>query len=438
MRSRPRSPLRRLLAPLLAFVPTVAWASGGGAAFQSTLLAMVVILLGSKVGGDLAQRLKQPAVLGELIAGVILGNLQHLGVPWLTFIGHDPMIDTLAQLGAVVLLFEVGLESTVAQMRQVGLPATVVALLGVAAPMLLGWGVGAWLLPDHSTYVHLFLGATLSATSVGITARVLQDLGESQGPEARIILGAAVIDDVLGLIVLAAVSGIIAAADKGVAVEAGPLVLILAKAVGFLVGAIALGSLVMPRIYAAASHLRGTGILLGLSLAFAFALAWAAGEAGLAPIVGAFAAGLILEGAMFEPFAHKGEAHQLEELVHPIGQLLAPVFFVVMGFRVDLRVLGQGEVLGLAAALTVAAILGKQACMLGVGRGLRRLAIGVGMIPRGEVGLIFANIGLTLTVGGESVIDPSTFSAVVIMVIATTLVTPPALAWALKRPPAAT
>ena len=427
---------------MLAFLPSVAWASGGGEAFLHTLLAMAIVLVGSKLGGDIAQRLHQPGVLGELVAGVLLGNLHHLGVDALGFIGRDPTVDILAQLGAVVLLFEVGLESTVAQMRQVGVSATVVAVLGVLAPMLLGYGVGAWLLPDASLYVHLFLGATLSATSVGITARVLRDLGESQSPEARIILGAAVIDDVLGLIVLAAVSGLISAADRGQAVEVGPLLGIVAKAVGFLAGAIAIGSLVMPRVYRVASRMRGDGILLGVSLAFAFLLAWAAGAAGLAPIVGAFAAGLVLEGAMFEPFARDGQPapparagapEELEHLIHPIGQMLAPMFFVVMGFRVDLAALADPRALALAGALTVAAVLGKQACALGVGGGLRRLAVGVGMIPRGEVGLIFAQMGLAMTVGGAPVVDASTFSAIVIMVILTTLLTPPALAWALRR-----
>ncbi|MEN9785293.1 MAG: hypothetical protein RLZZ299_557 [Pseudomonadota bacterium] len=400
----------------------------------STLLALSVILVASKLGGDLAQRLRQPVVLGELVAGVLLGNVAHAGVPALAAIGADPVVETLAQLGAVMLLFEVGLESTVAQMRQVGRVAALVAVVGVVVPMALGWAVGAWLLPGAGLPAHLFLGAALSATSVGITARVLKDLGEGQAPEARIILGAAVLDDVLGLVVLAAVSGIVAAADRGVAVEAGPIAVIILKAVAFLGGALWIGSRVMPRVYRLAARLRGDGILLGVSVAFAFGMAWAAGVAGLAPIVGAFAAGLVLEGAMFEPFAARGEPQELEELVRPIGQVLAPVFFVVMGFHVELAVLADPAVLGLAGALTLAAVLGKQACMLAVGPGLRRLAVGIGMVPRGEVGLIFAQMGLALHVGTRPVFDRATFSAVVVMVIATTLVTPPALAWALRRP----
>jgi Kef-type K+ transport system membrane component KefB len=262
---------------------------------------------------------------------------------------------------------------------------------------------------------------------------VLRDIGQSQGKEARVILGAAVIDDVLGLVILAAVSGIIAAADKGVPAELGPVAWIVAKAVGFLGAAVGLGTLLTPPLFRGAALLRGGGVLLGVSLAFCFLVAWLAGVVGLAPIVGAFAAGLILENAHYQPFLDKGE-QQLEELVQPVTQFLAPVFFVLMGFRVDLSTFAHVEVLGLALALTAAAVIGKQLCMLGVlDRSIRRLPVGIGMIPRGEVGLIFANIGLGLTVAGERIVDTGTFTAVVIMVILTTLMTPPVLTWSFRR-----
>ncbi len=423
----------RLFPYLFAILPGAAWASGDHAAFGGTLLALTIILVAAKVGADLAQRLAQPAVLGELVGGVVVGNLDLLGFDGLSFIGTDPIVDALANLGVIVLLFEVGLESTVAQMARVGASAALVAVLGVIAPFFLGFGVGAWLLPEHSVYVHMFLGATLTATSVGITARVLRDLGESQGKEARVILGAAVIDDVLGLVALAAVSGIIAAADKGVEPEVGPILLIIGKAVLFLGGAVGIGVLLTPWLFRQASKLRGGNVLLGVSLAFCFALSWASGVVGLAPIVGAFAAGLVLEGAHYRDFVNKGE-HQLEELIHPVSGFLAPIFFVVMGFRVDLSTFAHVEVLGLALALTAAAVVGKQVCMLGVlDKSIRKLPVGLGMIPRGEVGLIFANIGLGLTVAGERIVDDATFTAVVIMVILTTLLTPPLLTWSLRR-----
>ena len=247
----------------------------------AVVLGLAVILVAAKLAGHVAARIGQPAVLGELAAGVMLGSLDLAGLTWFTGVQQEPTIQVLASLGVIILLFEVGLESTVRDMLKVGLPSLLVAVLGVVAPFVLGWGVGWLLLPDRSVYVHAFLGAMLTATSVGVTARVLQDLGKSQSREARVILGAAVIDDVLGLIILAIISGLIAAVDGG-------------------------GS-------------------------------------------------------------------------------------------------------------------------------LNRLAVGVGMIPRGEVGLIFANIGLGLTIVGQPVVDDAIFSAIVIMVMVTTMVTPSALKWSFAR-----
>jgi Kef-type K+ transport system membrane component KefB len=397
------------------------------------VLALAVILAAAKLGGDAAERISQPAVLGELVIGVLVGNLALIGIDWFQFITANATIGVLAQLGAVILLFEVGLESTVREMMQVGLRSLVVAVLGVVTPWVLGWWVGALLLPEHSVYVHAFLGAALTATSVGITARVLKDLGRSQSPEARIILGAAVIDDVLGLVVLAVVAAVIAAADSGAALSYGALALVFGKALVFLFGALSLGVVFSPRLFSFASRLRGRGVLLATALVFCFTLAWLASAIGLAPIVGAYAAGLILEDVHYRDLAAK-EEHQLEDLIRPISAFLVPVFFVLMGMQVDLRALMRPEILGLAGVLTVAAVLGKQACALGaLGAKLDWLSIGIGMIPRGEVGLIFANIGLMLVVRGEHIIDSATYSAVVIMVMLTTLITPPALKWSLAR-----
>jgi Kef-type K+ transport system membrane component KefB len=424
---------RRLWWLLLPFAPAAAMASGGGA-LPDALFGLTLVLFLAKLGGDLAVRLRQPAVLGELLAGVVLGNLDRVGIGALEPMAHDPFLSTLAELGVVVLLFEVGLESTIAQMAKVGASALLVAVLGVVAPMALGAGVGWWLLPDAPLLVHVFLGATLAATSVGITARVLKDLGQSDSPEARILLGAAVIDDVLGLVVLAAVSALIEGSSAGAGASLGPVLLLAGKAIAFLGASLALGVWLTPTLYRWAAHLRGTGVLLGFSLAFCFALSWLASAVSLAPIVGAFAAGLILESAHYRPFVERGD-QELEHLIHPVVAFLAPVFFVRMGMQVDLAAFVDPTVLFLATGLTVAAVLGKQVCALGVlDRGVRRLAVGIGMIPRGEVGLIFANIGLSLRLGGEPVLSPALFSAIVVMVIATTLTTPPLLGWALRRP----
>ncbi len=426
---------------LLAFFVLSAvpgWGSEGGAAdahadpVASLALGLVVVLTAAKLGGDLAIRIGQPAVLGELLVGMLLGNLGGWGPAWVGALPADPHLDMLARLGVLILLFEVGLESTVAQMLRVGWSSLAVALLGVAAPFALGWGVGAWLVPEAGIYTHVFLGAMLTATSVGITARVLKDLGSSQSPEARVILGAAVIDDVLGLVILAAVAGVIGAANAGGTLGMGEIAAILLKAGGFLFGSLALGVKFSPRLFQLASRLKSRGVLLATGLSFCFLLAWASSLLGLAPIVGAFAAGLILEDLHYRDFRSKGE-HGLEEEIRPISSFLVPIFFVLMGMRTDLGTFADPGVLVLAAALTVAAIAGKQACALGVGKGIRRWAVGFGMVPRGEVGLIFANIGMTLTIGGHPVVDRGTFSAAVIMVIVTTMVTPPALAFAMRR-----
>jgi Kef-type K+ transport system membrane component KefB len=399
----------------------------------SLMLGLAILLMAAKIGGHAAVRLGQPAVLGELVVGIVLGNLALVGVPGLAQIKHDAFVDMIARLGVIILLFEVGLESTVGEMLRVGRTALSVAVLGVLAPFALGWGVGALLLPDSGPYVHAFLGATLCATSVGITARVFQDLGQSKSAEARVILGAAVIDDVLGLVILAVVTGMITRADVSGGFSAVTALAVLAKAIVFLVGSLVLGVLLSPRIFSTASRIRARGVLLATGLSFCFLLSWAAGAVGLAPIVGAFAAGLILEDVHYRDFVARDE-RALGELVRPLVDFLAPVFFVLMGMRTDLRVFAEPSVLGLAAALVVAAVIGKQTCAFGVFQaGVDRWSVGLGMIPRGEVGLIFANIGLSLSIGGRPIMDAATFSAVVVMVLVTTLVTPPALKWSLAR-----
>lgn len=422
-----------MLFVLVSTLPAFGAEDGHGGAIVNVLVWLTIILVAAMLSGDLVSRFGQPAVLGELTAGIILGNLSLIGFAGLDPIKTDVAIDTLAQLGVLILLFAVGLESTVGQMMQVGLSSLLVAVAGVVTPFALGWGVGAVLLPDASVYVHAFLGATLCATSVGITARVLQDLNRAQTGEARIILGAAVLDDVLGLLVLAVVTGIVTAVDQGREIAYSDFGLTLGKAALFLVGSLFIGARLSPRMFSLASRMRARGVLLAIGLAFCFLLSWVAAQIGLAPIVGAFAAGLILENLHYKDFTDRGE-HGLEELIRPIAAFLVPVFFVVTGMRTDLRALADPSILTLATALTLAAIVGKQACSLGViGKGIDRLSVGIGMIPRGEVGLIFANIGLGLSIDGVSIINSSTFSAVVVMVIVTTVITPPALKWSFGR-----
>jgi Kef-type K+ transport system membrane component KefB len=397
------------------------------------LLGLAIILVAAKLGGEAFERFGQPAVLGELIVGMVLGNVALLGWGGLEFLSTNSGIEILAQLGVIVLLFDVGLESNVREMLSVGTSSLLVAVLGVIAPFFLGWGVSAWLLPEEEMLAHIFIGATLCATSVGITARVLTDLGKIKARESKIILGAAVIDDILGLVILAVVTGVIAAANTGGTLEVLDIVLIVVKALLFLGGAIMIGGWLSPRIFRLASKLRVQGMLLVVALVFLFVLSYLADVIGLAPIVGAFAAGLILDEVHYKDFLDRGD-HKLEELLHPIATLLVPIFFVWIGTRVEFEAFGHSEILGFAALLTVAAIIGKMICAFGVvERGLDRISVAVGMVPRGEVGLIFAGMGATMVLHGQRVIVPSVFGAVVIMVIVTTLITPPALGYTLAR-----
>jgi Kef-type K+ transport system membrane component KefB len=397
-----------------------------------------VLLLTGKAGGEIAARAKQPAVLGELIAGIILGNLPFEGLAPFKSAAADTTIEVLAGIGALILLFEVGVESTIAQMLSVGWTSLAVAVLGVVAPFGLGWLASSWLMPEAGIYVHAFIGATLCATSVGITARVLQDLGASRSEEARIILGAAVIDDVLGLVILGAVSGAIGAAAQGAPFSILSIAKTAAAAVAFLITALFVAKLTAPRLFKIASALQGRGVLISVSLSLCFLVAYASSLFGLAPIVGAFAAGLALEDVHFRDFVDRGE-RSLEELLRPIADVFVPIFFVIMGMRTELGALGEPGAVRLALALIVAAVIGKQVCALGiVGRGINRLAVGVGMIPRGEVGLIFANVGAGLSLNGQPVISAATFSAIVAMVVVTTVITPSALKWSLRHRPQTT
>lgn len=402
------------------------------------LVGVAVILTIAKLCGELFERAGQPAVLGELIGGIILGNLALAGVPWFEQLKTNEVISALAEIGVILLLFEVGLESDLGEMLEVGWSSLFVAVAGVVAPFFLGWAVAAYFLPNEARLGHIFIGAVLCATSVGITARVLKDMRKLVTREARIILGAAVIDDVLGLLVLAVIAGAIKGAAAGSALSLFETGAVALKAVLFLAGALAVGRFVVPQLLRGAGRFESRGVLLTIAIAFCFLLAWAAGLVGLAPIVGAFAAGLVLDEVHFHSAREQKEI-SLDKLLTPVTTLFVPIFFVLMGLRVDLRAFARADLLGFALVLTLAAILGKQVCSLAVAeRGVNRLAIGLGMIPRGEVGLIFAGIGATLMLPNlsgvsEPVIGPDVFGVVVMMVIITTLITPPALKWAMSR-----
>jgi Kef-type K+ transport system membrane component KefB len=473
----PWLPVTTLAVALL--LPALAWASdeGGGHVdpFSLILVELAAIIVLAGFGRWAASRVGQPAVLGELLAGIFAGNLGvWLGGPLFILVMHlgdiGPIWDGIfneglpiaesaravlggaalepgatgsqlvavlsgpgasarvmmavalwlfSNLGVILLLFLVGLESSVSEMLEVGPNALLVAILGVFVPLGVGYASTLVLLPEASAVEHLFIGAALTATSVGITAAVLRDLGTSQTRSSKVILGAAVIDDVLGLVILAVAIGIAASGEVHLG-EIGRISLLAAIFLGAVM-------LIGERTAGAGARLmsafdRAHAKLL-FPLGLAFAMAWVANLIGLATIVGAFAAGLILSEKHFE-----AGSPALETLVGPIERLFAPIFFVLMGMQVDLSTFADPTTLGIAGALTVVAVATKIVAGIAAGQGASALTVGIGMIPRGEVGLIFASVGKSL-----GVLEGSIFSALVMVVILTTVVTPPLLKWSVAR-----
>ncbi len=449
-----------------------------GDPFSAILLELTLLILAAVVGRWGARLLRQPSVLGELLIGVVIGNGlyamgNHFGVlvmhmdtfqeifrvvwaenvtpaaaarqlfpaeqlapgglgdrliqvltgpdePKLIFMGVALWI--FSNLGVILLLFMVGLQSSLDDMLGVGPRAMLVAVVGVVCPTVLGFLAARALLPQQALASDLFLGAALSATSVSITARVFQNLDRLQSREARVVLGAAVIDDVLGLIVLALVVGIVSTGHF----QLGQAVKISFLAVAFLGGMVLLSARVIPPLSGAFALLEKENLSLLFPLVMSFTVAWAANLIGLATIVGAFLAGLL---APREPSVPGGPPQpSAVEILKPLEALFAPIFFVLMGMQVNLASFLQPGTLGMAAGLVAAAVVGKLLAGLAAGPGVDPLAVGVGMIPRGEVGLIFASIGK-----GLGVLSDALFSAVVIMVIVTTLITPLVLTPVLSR-----
>jgi Na+:H+ antiporter len=414
-------------------------------------LWIAIIILGAKLS-NLVERFGQPAVLGELLFGVALGNMSLGGVNFFEPIREDIVIRFLADIGVVILLFQVGLESNTRKLLQVGPRSFLVAAVGVIVPFLLGALVaGPLLLPELSFNSYLFLGGILTATSVGITARVFHDLGQLKTPEAQIILGAAIIDDVMGLAILAVVK---AMAESG-RVSFIDIGWITSKAVLFLGGAIFLGQLLAPKLGRLFSKINpGIGMKFILAVSFGLIFAYVAELIGLAAIVGAFAAGLVLESVHFRHFDDPGvvsdinesirEAspevrknvsnvlesfarNHIKELIEPLGYFLVPIFFVLTGMEVRIETLFNGRILILAMAISVAAFGGKIVSGFVAGS-VRKPIIGWGMVPRGEVGLIFAATGKAL-----GVLPDDIFSMMVIVIMITTILPPPILNVLIKR-----
>lgn len=413
-------------------------------------LWLAIMLLAAKLSSFI-EKWGFPTVLGELIVGIILGSLGYLGFHDLEPIKTNGVINFLSQLGVVVLLFQIGLESNIQQMKKIGGKALAVAITGVVATFALVYITIPLLLPDASSLARLFLAGTFTSTSVGISARVFRDLGQLKSSAAQLVLGAAVMDDIIGLIILAVLSAMVTTGSVN-PIETG---LIFGKAVGFLIASIIVGQIIAPYLTKGLSKVHtGTGMKLTLAISLGLIFAYLAQEIDLAPIIGAFAAGLILDPVHFKHFAegsviadikekcqdltevdrakieatlqHHAE-HHVEEIIEPLSIFLVPLFFVLTGMNVDLATLAKPEILLTAFGFVVVAILGKLAAGL-MASGVRKSVVGWGMVPRGEVQLIFASMGL-----GLGVITSDVYTIVVIVVVATTLLTPIVLSILLRN-----
>jgi Kef-type K+ transport system membrane component KefB len=374
------------------------------------LIALAAVLIATKLLGEFARRLGQPPVLGELLAGVILGG-SVLGI----LDPRDLTLHALGELGLFVLIFQIGLHTDVRSLRRVGGAAIVVATAGVVLPFVGGFFAARAL--RVPVLAAVIAGASLTATSMAISARVLGDKGALRTREGQVVLGAALADDVIGLIILS----IVVALAAGTGVSAASAARISAVSVGFIVVALVVGRYAIPPLFRVLDKIRANGALGMLGIAFGLLLAGLAVASGTAMIVGAFVAGMILHPTP--------QRHEIERATGQIGYFLVPVFFAMVGASIDLAALASVPALEAGAALIAVGIAGK--VLAGFApwtfKG-NKLLIGVAMVPRGEVGLIFAQMGLA-----TGAITPALFAAIMLMVVVTTFVTPPLLGAVIRR-----
>ena len=374
------------------------------------LLDLTIILLVAKLAAEASDRIRIPAVIGEIAAGIVIGP-SVLGL-----VSGSDMLFVLDEFGVIFLLIQVGMETDIAELRSVGRASMLVALIGVALPMALGVGVG--LAIGESTNTSLFIGAALTATSIGITARVFGDLRALATVEARTVLGAAVVDDVLGLIILTVVVRIVEQGSVGI----GTVATTIGLAVGFLLLTSVIGFATFPKVFATiAKHSRSTATVSVTAIGVALAFSVLADKAHLAPIIGAFVAGLALRRI--------SASERVERDVASLGHIFVPVFFLYIGITTDLSAMFDARVIAIALLLSAVAIIGKIAAAVGAfGTKSDKLVIGFGMLPRGEVGLIFATIGLKVGALSEEM-----YGSILFVVLLTTLLAPPLLRWRLGK-----
>lgn len=440
----------------------------------SVIFGVGVMFLFSVLGRWSAERLHQPSVLGELMMGILLGNIcWFFGLPLMAVLREGPAIytitsdllhgasireavaasvpnphyaaqvlaalqgadgvdimkiayvlDIFSRFGVIFLLFMVGLESSVDELKRTGRESVRVAVIGVLAPMLLGFLTAGLLVPEASFAANLFVGATLSATSIGITAKVLREMNQLRSREAHIIIGAAMLDDVLGLVVLALVSSMVLNGR----VEWLDLLQVIALAILFFGGVLSFGPWVVRRSARFFAFLKPWEAKLVVCFLFLMLLSWLATRVELAAIIGAFAAGMIINEGFFESSEPRADTLKIQQVLFPLEALLAPLFFMLTGIQVKLESFFNGRVILLALGLLFAAVIGKLISGYGAARRDDRLLVGMGMLPRGEVGLVFASIGRAL-----GVMPDALFSAIILMVAVSTLLAPPLLKMRIAR-----
>ena len=382
--------------------------------FVQLLLVLAAVLLTTRSLSALAEKIGQPAILGELVGGIVLGA-SALGI----LDPNDIAIHTLAQLGLLILLFEIGLATDLRALARVGGTATVVAVVGVVLPFAIGFAVLSAM--GVGRLAAVVCAAALTATSIGISTRVLAELGFLHTAEGRVVLGAAVLDDIIGLVILS----VIATFAAGAAITTTGTVRTIAVAFGFVVVALLVGGYVVPPLFRAAKRLRSPTTIAVLGMAFAFAMAAVAGLLGSAVIVGAFVAGVLLNGIQ--------QRNEVLEFAAPIGTLLTPIFFASVGASVNLRALVEPRTLLITVVLLAAGVVGKMiAAYVPIWFKGNKALIGTAMLPRGEVELIVAQTGLAI-----GALDAALFGAITIMVVLTTLLSPPLIKAVARRDPRA-
>ena len=384
-------------------------------------LEIAVILIAAKFGAEIMRRVNQPAVIGELVIGIIIG---YYGLGLLPHFESGDVVSTLAEIGVVLLLFEVGLETNLDEFIELGSTSLVVALIGVVVPFALGFGsiYSLGLGGENQFEIALFVGAAMTATSVGITARVFGDLGALKSKEAKTIIGAAVVDDILGLLILTVVAGVLGSSGEFSLVDLG---VISAKAIGFLIAVVLIGRKLSKPIFNFFVKIPSPGTFVTGSFIFAMLLGAAAHFVGLHPIVGAFAGGVVA--------GESGMTHRIREEMKPLSFLLVPIFFVYIGSEVNIQTLAYLDVFLYGMLVSVLAFVGKYVSALGaVGKGMNTSLIGIGMSPIGEVGLIFVAVATTTL---SDVITSDIISIIIWMVITTTVIAPILLNRILQKVP---